>query len=113
MAVSSNKDGLNRPVGPPATTPEAREKQLQALAYDLAEQQLRDGTASSQLITTILKSATMRDALEKAKISQEVELLKSRAEQISANSRSDEVYQEALNAFKSYSGNDVEMPDEY
>ena len=35
----------------PALTPEARENQMIFLATELAEQQLRDGTASSQVIT--------------------------------------------------------------
>lgn len=35
----------------PALTPEARENQLISLASDLAEKQLREGTASSQVIT--------------------------------------------------------------
>ena len=35
----------------PALTPEARENQLISLAVDLAERQLREGTASSQVIT--------------------------------------------------------------
>lgn len=34
----------------PALTPEARENQLAALAVDLAERQLREGTASSQVM---------------------------------------------------------------
>ena len=40
---------------PPVMTPEARENQLISLAIDLAEQQLRNGTASSQVITHYLK----------------------------------------------------------
>ena len=39
----------------PALTPEARENQLVSLAVDLAEKQLREGTASSQVITHYLK----------------------------------------------------------
>ena len=39
----------------PALTPEAREKQLVALAVDLVEKRLREGTASSQEVTHILK----------------------------------------------------------
>lgn len=39
----------------PATTPEARENQLIALAVDLAEKQMREGTASAQVITHYLK----------------------------------------------------------
>ena len=38
----------------PALTPEAREKQLVALAVDLVEKRLREGTASSQEVTQIL-----------------------------------------------------------
>ena len=40
----------------PALTPEARENQMIALAENLAEQQLRDGTASSQVIFPIISS---------------------------------------------------------
>ena len=39
----------------PALSPEARENQLIDLAVNLAEQQLLDGTASSQVITHFLK----------------------------------------------------------
>ena len=42
----------------PALTPEARENQLIALAVNLAEKQLREGTASSQVITHYLKKST-------------------------------------------------------
>ena len=39
----------------PALTPEARENQMISLAVDLAEKQLMEGTASSQVITHYLK----------------------------------------------------------
>jgi hypothetical protein len=50
---------------PPAATPEARENQLAALAYDLAEKQLREGTASSQVVTHFLKAVSTRERVEK------------------------------------------------
>ena len=46
----------------PTLTPEAREKRLMSLALDVAEQRLLDGTASSQLVTTILKISTERES---------------------------------------------------
>ena len=52
----------------PALTPEARENQLVSLAVDLAEQQLRDGTASSQVITHYLKLGSTKERLEKEKL---------------------------------------------
>ena len=48
----------------PAMTPEAREKQLASLAYDLAEKQLLDGTASPSVIGHFLKLASKRENLE-------------------------------------------------
>ena len=57
--------------GRPALSPEARENQMIALAVDLAEQQLRDGTASAQVITHFLKLGTSKAELEKEKLRQE------------------------------------------
>ena len=59
----------------PALSPEARENQMIALAVDLAEQQLIDGTASAQVITHFLKLGTTKAELEKEKIRKETELL--------------------------------------
>ena len=53
---------------PPATSVEARENQLISLAVDLAERQLSEGTASSQVITHYLKLGTTKDRLEKEKL---------------------------------------------
>jgi len=52
---------------PPAKTPEARENQLVAMAVDLAEQQLLDGTATSQVITHFLKLGSTKEKIEKRK----------------------------------------------
>ena len=48
----------------PASSPEAREKQLISLAVNLAEKQLMEGTASSQVITHYLKLGSTREQLE-------------------------------------------------
>ena len=49
----------------PAMSEEGRENQLIAMAINLAEKQLREGTASSQVITHFLKLGTQAAKLEK------------------------------------------------
>lgn len=88
----------------PATTIEARENQLISLAVDLAERQLAEGTASSQVITHYLKLGTTKERLEKEKLEKENELLKAKTEAIQSAKRVEELYRDALNAMKSYSG---------
>ena len=92
----------------PATTPEARENELSAAAYDLAEEQIRAGHASSQVITHFLKAGSTRERLEQQKIRHENELMEVKRAQIEGQARVEELYLEALTAMKSYSG---EVPD--
>ena len=89
---------------PPALTPEGRENQLISLAIDLAEKQLSEGTASSQVITHYLKLGSTKERLEKEKLEKENELLKARTESLQSAKRVEELYKEALNAMKRYSG---------
>ena len=95
----------------PALDPAAREQQLANLAYNLAEQQLRDGTASSQVITHFLKAATAKAELEKEKLRKENTLLAAKAEAIESQKRSEEMFAEAIKAMKNYTGNGD--PDDY
>ena len=88
----------------PALTPEARENQLIALAVDLVEQRLLDGTASSQETTHFLKLGSMRNRLEMEKLKEENQLLKAKTESIQSQKKSEELFLEAINAFRSYSG---------
>ena len=62
----------------PALTPESRENQLISLAVDLAERQLQEGTASSQVITHYLKLGSTRERQEKEKLEEEIKLLRAR-----------------------------------
>lgn len=87
-----------------ALTPEARENQLVSLAVDLAEQQLLDGTASSQVITHYLKLGTMKERLEREKLEKENELLKAKTESLQSAKNVEELYAKAIDAMKSYSG---------
>lgn len=96
--------GDETPNRPPATTPEGRENQMISAAIDLAEQQIRDGTATAQVITHYLKLGTSRERLEQQRLRHENALLQAKAEQISQTGRSEELLERALSAFKSYSG---------
>lgn len=96
---------------PPATTPEARANQLIAMSYDAAEDQIRSGKATSQLLTHFLKLGTARENLEVEKLRQENELLKAKRDAIESQKRVEELYKTAMDAFRSYSGQDVQ--DDY
>lgn len=113
MAARRNQpEETPKPKRRPATTLEARENQMIALAVDLAEQQLRDGTASAQVVTHFLRLGTSRERLEQEKLARENELLKSRTDQIASAAKVEELYKEALNAMRSYSGQHVEAGDD-
>lgn len=88
----------------PALTPEARENQLISLAYDLAEKQLLEGTASSQVITQFLKLGSIKERKELEKLEQENKLLIAKTEALESAKKMEGLYEEALQAFKTYSG---------
>lgn len=92
----------------PALSPEARETQMISLATDLAEKQLIEGTASSQLITHYLKLGTMREQLELERLRHENELLKAKTTAIQESADTKALYEEALEAMKKYKGTDDE-----
>lgn len=89
----------------PALTPEARENQMISLAVDLAEQQLREGTASSQVITHYLKLGSVREKLERERLEEENKLLKAKTENLQSMKRMEDLYADAIAAMKNYSGN--------
>ena len=110
MAATRKTQASSHPRRPPAKTPEARENQLVSLAFDLAERQLRDGSATSQVITHYLKLGTTRERLEQAKIEREVELLKARSDALESTKRVEELYAEAMREFRKYNGS-VDVDD--
>ena len=100
----------------PATTPEARENQMIALAVDLAEKQLLEGTASSQVITHYLKLGTQKEKLEREILESKKELMKAQTENLQSAKRIEELYTNALKAMQHYSGQDIagdDNEDEY
>lgn len=95
----------------PALTPEARENQMISLAVDLAEKQLIEGTASSQVITHYLKLGTMNHKLELEKLEKENALLKAKTESLQSAQHIEELYANAIKAMQSYSGNEGSEDD--
>ena len=83
-------------------TPQARENQLTALAMDLAEQQLREGTASAQVISHFLKQGAAETELKKENLALRNELLVAQTDQIASQKKVEELYEEALRAMKTY-----------
>jgi hypothetical protein len=97
----------------PATSPEQREMQLADVAYDLAEEQIRAGTASSQVLTHFLKVGSSRERLEQERMRHEVELMEVKKEQLEGQKRVEELYVNALEAMRGYSGlGPAPAPDE-
>lgn len=95
----------------PALSPEARENQLISLAMDLAEQQIRDGTASSQLITEFVKRGSTKARLEKEILEEQKGLIEAKIQAMQSAQRIEELYAKAMDAFRSYSGQGVPPDD--
>lgn len=96
-----------RPRRRPATTIDGREKQLVSLAIDLAEKQLVDGTASSQVLTHYLKLGSTREQLEQERLAHENELVRVKVEALESAKKVEELYANALDAMRQYSGQQV------
>lgn len=95
----------------PATSPEQREHQVVSQAIDLAERQIQEGTASSQVITHFLKLGSSREQLEQERVRHENELLKVKRESLESAKRVEELYEKAIGAMRQYQGAE-ELPEE-
>lgn len=109
--VKANSSSSTRSSMRPALTPEARENQLISLATDLVEKRLREGTASSQETTHFLKLASTKARLEKEILEKQAELITAKTETLKSQKRVEELYTEAMKAFRNYSGQGD--PNEY
>lgn len=98
---------------PPARTPEARENQLIALAMDLVEKRLRNGTATSQETTHFLRLATVNSKLEREILERQKDLITAKTEALKSQKRTEELYANALEAMRSYTGHLRNEEDDY
>ena len=96
---SSESTGSSKKIRP-ALTPEARELQM----ISLAERQLLEGTASSQVITHYLKLGSSREKLERERLEEENNLLRAKVRAIDSTDEIKDLYKDAINAFRIYSG---------
>lgn len=104
MTATHEPSPSRKPRRAPATTLNARENQLISLAVDLAERQMAEGTASSQVITHYLKLGTTREQLEQERLANENALLRAKVEAMASSKRVEELYSDALKAMRGYAG---------
>lgn len=104
MARRKSENSIETTRRPPARTPEALENEMIDDAMRLASKQLKDGSASSQVIVHFLKLGTTKANLEREKIALENELLKAKTEAINSNARIEELYNNAIEAMRNYTG---------
>lgn len=95
----------------PPITPRANERKLINLAMKLAEKQLRDGTASAQVISHFLRLATVKEELELERIRSDISVAKAKEKQMESASEIKKMFEDAINAMKSYGP--PERGDEY
>jgi hypothetical protein len=95
----------------PGTSIESRENQIIRLAYDLVEKRIRNGTATSQEVTQFVKMGSSSAQLERTKLERENQLLEAKAEALRSQKKIEELYANAMKAFRTYSGQE-EIEDE-
>lgn len=96
----------------PSRNPEKREGELTNLAFRLAEEQLRNGTATSQVITHFLKLATTREQLENDRLRADLDLSRAKIKHLESQSTSGELYEKAIEAFRTYAGYQEETDED-
>jgi uncharacterized protein (DUF1015 family) len=104
VASSANPDKKLSGRQPPGRTPEERENQLIAKAYDLVERRLDEGTATSQETVHFLKMGSPNARLERKNLEMTNELILAKTEALKSAKRSEELFKEAMSAFSTYSG---------
>lgn len=104
IEMKNEKESATTPLMRPALTPEARENQLISLATDVAERQLREGTASSQVIVHFLKLGSTKEKIEKEILEKQKGLLEAKTQNFKSIDKAEEKYVNALKAFRGYSG---------
>lgn len=97
----------------PAKTPEERESTLISMAMDLAEQQIADRSASSQLLTHFAKLGSSREKLEQERLANENAVLRKKLETMEAAIDVKNLMEDALGAFRGYAGQRPAVEEHY
>ena len=104
MPYVRHTEGLGDKSYGTATTMEARENQLIAMAYDLAEKRIREGTASSMEVVHFLKMGSQKDRIEREIMNEQKRLVAAKTGAYDSAKRLEALYSDAIEAMKSYSG---------
>lgn len=107
LSLTEKKQSLH-----PSLSPQSQENKMINLAVNLAEKQLMDGTAKSQVIVHFLKLGTEQSALEKERLRRENILLEAKTRSFDSTAHAEELYNNAIRAFKTYNGNGGEEDDQ-
>lgn len=83
-AKASGSSASQKPLRPPVSL-EAQENLMISLAVQCAEKQLRDGTASSQVITHYLKLGSSKERIEKEILEKQKELIEAKTKTLNSN----------------------------
>jgi hypothetical protein len=106
MARKKDQSKTPTPNSIVSSTPEGRESQCIALAYNLVEERLRNGTATSQETVHFLKLASQKYKSDLEKQRTENELLKAKADAIRAQEDLRQITEEAMRAMVVYRGDE-------
>ena len=100
----SNRVRPTSPMFGEATSDDERDAQLSSLAMNAIEQRIREGKASPSELLYCAKLGREETKLEKQQMRENVKLLSARTEDIQRNKNMEELYKQAIDAFKIYSG---------
>lgn len=92
----------------PARTPEARENQMIAKAWDRIEERIDNGTATASELIMVAKWGSQKERLEQQLNEKKMELMTAKTEALQSAKRIEALYGEAMAAFRRYSGVDGE-----
>ena len=95
-----------------AKTPERQEQYMIGLAMKQAERMLEEGTAPSQIVVHFLRLATENSRLQNERLKADTTVSVAKAEVLKSQKHYEELYEEAIKAFKSYGGGDEDASDE-
>lgn len=91
-------------------TIEEQENQIIAMAYNLVKRRIEKGTATSQEVIHFLKTGSVLGRLEIVKSEQENLLLQAKTDALKSQKKVEELYANAMTAFRTYNGQGT--PDE-
>lgn len=95
----------------PSISPEVDKRRMRSLAMSNLINRLEDGTATSQMISLAMSISSEKEDMELEKLKNENALLVAKREALESQKASEEAFNEALEAFKQYSGNGTSKYD--